>query len=174
MKELGFPECYKKHTIELYQVSGTYYMTPHGNTPTIPIHRVTLQGDILSPFPFTIFMEPLPSWLLIGNRRYKPKHHMELPERTHMTYDDHGYVDDIRITTGTPENLQIQIKKLHMFSEYNGLELETKICEATGELQGYGNPTSTENTRLLRSQINTIKSEDGSSIRHLPQTNHTR
>ena len=52
---------------------------------------------------------------------YKPKHHPELPESIHMTYDDHGYANDISITIGTLENLQIQINKLHMFSEYNGL-----------------------------------------------------
>jgi hypothetical protein len=49
-----------------------------------------------------------------------------------MTYDDHGYADDISITTGTLENLQIQIKKLHLFRKYKGLELETSKCEAAG------------------------------------------
>jgi hypothetical protein len=48
-----------------------------------------------------------------------------------MSYDDHGYADDISITTGTLDNLQIQIKKLHLFSIYTGLELETTKCEAT-------------------------------------------
>jgi hypothetical protein len=59
-----------------------------------------------------------------------------------MTYDDHGYANDISITTGTLENLQIQIKKLHMFNEYTGLETETTKCEATCALWGYGNPMS--------------------------------
>jgi hypothetical protein len=59
MRELGFPECYTQTCEQFYRVSGTYYMTPHGNTPTIPIHRGTLQRDTLSPFLFTIFMEPL-------------------------------------------------------------------------------------------------------------------
>ena len=59
MRELKFPECYINTCEQLYTVSNTYYMTPHGNTPTIPIHRGTLQGDTLSPFPFMIFMELL-------------------------------------------------------------------------------------------------------------------
>jgi len=59
IRELRFPECYTQTCEQLYRVSGTYYVTPHGNTPTIPIHRGTLQGDTLSPFVFTIFMEPL-------------------------------------------------------------------------------------------------------------------
>ena len=42
MRELGFPECYTQACEQLYRVSGTYYMTPHGHTPTIPIQRGTL------------------------------------------------------------------------------------------------------------------------------------
>ena len=87
----------------------TYYTTPHGNTPTIPIHRGTLQGDTISRFLITIFMEPLLRWLSIGIWGYKPMQHTEQPAGTYMSYDDHGYADDISITTGTLDNLQIQI-----------------------------------------------------------------
>jgi hypothetical protein len=108
MKELGFPE-YDINTCEqLYGVSSTYYMTPHDNASTIPIHTGTLQGDTLSPFIFTIFTEPLLRWLAIGSRGYKPIHQSEQPIVTYMSYDDHGYAHDINITTGTLENLQIQ------------------------------------------------------------------
>ncbi len=46
MKELGFPDCYTQTCESLYWVSGTYYMTPHGNTPTTHTHthRHTLRG----------------------------------------------------------------------------------------------------------------------------------
>ena len=59
MRELGLPECFTQACEQLYRVSCKYYMTPHGNTPRIPIHRGTLQGDTLSPFVLTIFMEPM-------------------------------------------------------------------------------------------------------------------
>jgi hypothetical protein len=59
MIDLGFPECYINTCEQLYKASGTYYMTQHDNTPTIPIRRGTLRGDKLSSFIFTIFMEPL-------------------------------------------------------------------------------------------------------------------
>ena len=85
-----------------------------------------------------------------------------------MSYDDHGYADTISITMGTLDNLQIQIKKLHLFLKYTGLYLETTKFEATGALWGYGNPMSKENTNLLRSQISTIKYEDGTLIKYLP------
>jgi len=85
-----------------------------------------------------------------------------------MTYVDHGYADDISITTGTLENLQVQTKKLHLFSKYPGLELKTFKCEATGALWGYRNPMSKANINLLTNQVNTIKFEDGTNIKYLP------
>jgi hypothetical protein len=112
MRELGFQECYTQTCEQLYSVSGTYYMTPHGKTPTIPVHRGTLQGDTLSPFLFTIFVEPLLRWLSIGSRGCKPMQQSEQSVGTYMSYDDHGYADDISITTGTLDNLQIQKKKI--------------------------------------------------------------
>jgi hypothetical protein len=168
MRDLEFPECYMKTCEQRYKVSGAYYATPHGNTHTIPMHRGTLQGDTLSPFLLTIFMEPLLRWLSIGSRGYKPTHQQQTPSSTYLTYDDHGYADDISITTGTLENLQIQIKKLHLFSKYTGIELETSKCEAPGVLWGYGHPMSKANTNLLTNQINTIKFEGGTNIKYLP------
>jgi hypothetical protein len=105
MRELGFPEWYTQTCEQLYRVSSTYYITPHGNTPTIPIHKGTLRGATQSPFLFTIFAEPLLKWLSIGSRGYKPLQQTEQPVGTYMSYDDHGYADDIGITTDTLDNL---------------------------------------------------------------------
>ncbi len=107
--------------IYIYIYIGTYYMTPHGNTPTIPIHIGTLQGGTLSSFLLTIFVEPLLRWFSNGSKEYKPMHHSDEPESTYITYDDHGHAADINITTGSLQNLQIQINKLHIFSKYTGL-----------------------------------------------------
>jgi len=72
MKEYGFQESYIAACKQLYSVLNTYYMTIHGNTAPLSIFRGTLQGDTLSPFLFTIFMEPLLRWLAVGSRGYKP------------------------------------------------------------------------------------------------------
>ena len=96
----------------------------HGNTRqhhTIPIYRGTLEGDTLSPFLFTIFMEPLLRWLAVGSRGYCPTYQPRKPYSAILTYDDHGYADDINITAGTITDLKIHIKKLHVFSSYTGL-----------------------------------------------------
>ncbi len=59
MEGYGFQHSYIAACKQLYAASNTYYMTIHGNTDLIQILRGTLQGDTLSPFLFTIFMEPL-------------------------------------------------------------------------------------------------------------------
>ncbi len=115
-------------------------MTIHGNTNPLPIYRGTLQGDTLSPFLFTIFMEPLLRWLAVGNKGYKPTYQPHKSTSTIITYDDHGYADDVSITAGSIQDLKVQLNKLHLFSQYTGLKLETSKCEATGSLWGLGNP----------------------------------
>jgi hypothetical protein len=143
-------------------------MTIHGNTTPIPIYRGTLQRDTLSPFLFMIFMKPLLRWLAVGSRGYRPTYQPHKPSSVILTYDDHGYADDISITTGTITDLKIQIKKLHLFSSYTGLQLETTKCEATGALWALANPLNNNNLTTLHEQINTITFPDGSRIKYLP------
>ena len=73
----------------------------HGNTVPIHIHRGTLQGDTLSPFLFTIFMDSLLRWLAVGSMGYRPSYQPHKSTATIITYDDHGYADDVSITTGS-------------------------------------------------------------------------
>ena len=65
MEGYGFQHSYIAACKQLYAASSTYYMTIHGNTYLIQMLRGTLQGDTLSPFLFTIFMEPLLRWLAV-------------------------------------------------------------------------------------------------------------
>jgi hypothetical protein len=123
MREYGFQDSYIAACKQLYSASNTYYMTIHGNTTPLNIYRGTLQGDTLSPFFFTIFMEPLLRWLAVGSRGYKPTYQPHKSNSTIITYDDHGYADDVSITAGSIQDLKIQLKKLHLFSQYTGLQL---------------------------------------------------
>ena len=145
MRQLGFPESYTTTCEQLYKASSTCYMTPVGNTPQTQVNKGTLQGDTLSPFLFTIFMEPLLRWLSVGSRGYRPSYQSPIQDTTYVTYDDHGYADDISITAGTLHNLKVQLNKLHLFSGFTKLDLETSKCEATGALWAYGNPMGPNN-----------------------------
>jgi hypothetical protein len=110
MKEYGFQDSYIAAYKQLYSASSTYYMIIHGNTAPLSIYRGTLQGDTLSPFLFTIFMEPLLRGLAVGSRGYKPTYQPHKSTSTIITYDDHGYADDMSITAGSIQDLKITQK----------------------------------------------------------------
>jgi hypothetical protein len=168
MKEYGFQDSYIAACKQLYPVSSTYYMTIHGNTAPLSIFRGTLQGDTLSLFLFTIFMEPLLRWLAVGSRGYKPTYQPYKSTSTIITYDDHGYADDVSITAGTIQDLKIQLKKLPLFSQYTGLQLETFKCEATRSVWAQGNPLNHNNQTMLQEQISSITFMGGTHIKYLP------
>ncbi len=109
MEEYGFQDSYIAACKQLYSASNTYYMTIHGNTIPLSIYMGTLQGDTLSPFLFTIFMESLLRWRVFGSRGYKPSYQTHKSTSTIITYDDHGYADDINITAGSIQDLKIKL-----------------------------------------------------------------
>ena len=45
MRDYGFHDSYIATCEQLYAASNTYYMTIHGSTTPLPIHRGTLQAD---------------------------------------------------------------------------------------------------------------------------------
>jgi len=81
-------------------------MTIHGNTAPIHIHRGTVHDDIFSLFVFTIFMEPQLRWLAVRSRGYRLSYHPHKSTTTIITYDDHGYVDEVNITAGFIQTLR--------------------------------------------------------------------
>ena len=171
MRQMGLPECLISICKQLYEDSSTAYITPHGSTAQLPIRRGTLQGDTLSPHLFTLFIEPLMRWIKCGSRGYIPHCTQAMEGDYTITYDEHGYADDISITTGSLPNLKKQLRKLHLFSQYTGLDLEITKCEVTGALWDRGNPASKENIRTLRNQVATIDltgKPGGPSLKFLP------
>jgi len=168
MNEYGFQDPYINTCKQLYEISNTYYVTIHGNTSPISIKRGTFQGDTLSSFLFTIFMEPLLRWLAVGSRGYHLSYQSPQSTTAIITYDDHGYADNVNIATSTIRNLKIQLQKLHFLSKYTSIHLETTKCEATGALWARGNPLTLKNQTSLQEQINTISFLDGSHITYLP------
>jgi hypothetical protein len=108
MERYGFKDSYIAACRQLYSASSTYYMKIHGNTNPIHIHRGSLQGDTLSPFLFTIFMEPMLRWLAVGSRFYRPSYQPHKSTTT-IPNDDHGYADGDNITAGSIQNLKTQL-----------------------------------------------------------------
>ena len=179
MTKMGIPTSYVNICKQLYSSSKTYYMTPHGNTQPIDIDRGTLQGDTLSPFLFTLFLEPLMRWLNMGGRGYVPTSSSTDTSQpnsaaAHVSYGLHGYADDLSITTDNIHDLQIQLRKIYLFSKYTGLELELSKCEITGAQWSKGNPASPQNLLSLQNIIEGIKITDdnpeGNRLKYLPPT----
>ena len=168
LKEYGFQDSYIAACKHLYSASNTYYMTIYGNTVPLSIYRGTLQGDTLSPFLFTIFIEPLLRWLVVGNRGYKPTYQPHKSTSTIIIYDDHGYAVDVSITAGSIQDLKINLKKLHLFSQYTGLQLETSKCEAARSLWAHGKPLNHKNLTMLHTKIKSITFTDGTHIKYIP------
>jgi hypothetical protein len=141
----------------LYGVSSTDYITPYGPTPSIDINRRTFQGDTLSPFLFTLFLEPFLRWLTVGSRGYRP-----CPPATNVdpreptaTYPGHGFADDLSLATGSTPNMAIQLRKLSLFSAYIGMTVNIRKCCITGALWRSGNALSLANLALLASRLQT-------------------
>jgi hypothetical protein len=128
----------------LYGVSTTDYIIPHGPTPSIDINRGILQGDTLSPFIFTLFLEPFLRWLTVGSRGYRPGPPATKVDPTEptATYPGHGFADDLSLATGSTPNMAIRLKNLSLFSAYTGMTVNIRKCCISGALWRSGNTLS--------------------------------
>jgi hypothetical protein len=157
MRQLGMPPTFIDTCEHLYGISSTDYITPYGPTPSIDIYRGTLQGDILSPFLFTLFLEPFLRWLTVGSRGYRPGPAATKvdPIEPTATYSGHGFADDLSLATGSTPNMSIQLQKLSLFSAYTGMTVNIRKCCITGALWRSCNALSLANITLLASRLQT-------------------
>jgi hypothetical protein len=109
MRQLGMPSTFVNTCEQLCGVSSNDYITPYGSTPSIDINRGTMQGDTLSPFLFTLFLEPFIRLITVGSRGYRPGAPTTNadPSEPTATYPGHGFADNLSLATGTPPNMSI-------------------------------------------------------------------
>jgi hypothetical protein len=157
MHQIGMPPYFVDTCEHLCGVSSTEYITPYGPTPSIDINRGTLQGDTLSPFLFTLFLEPFLRWLTMGSRGYHPGRAATNvdPIESTATYPGHGFADDLSLATVSTPNMTIQLQKLSLFSAYTGMTVNIRKCCITGALWRSGNALSLANITLLASRLQT-------------------
>jgi hypothetical protein len=157
MRQLGILPTFVDTCEQLYGVSSIDYIIPYGSTPSIDINRGTLQGDTLSPFMLTLFLEPFLRWLMVGSRGYNPGVPTTNadPSEPTATYPGHGFADDLSLATGSPLNMFIQLRKLSLFITYTCMIVNIRKCCTTGALWRLGNALSLANRTLLASRLQT-------------------
>ena len=124
MQDLGIPRDVRELIAGLHKGACTSFLTPHGPTPPIPIHRGTLQGDPLSPILFDLAMEPLTRWLQQGNHGYAPA-------STHNRHEGILYADDVTLTTQTIVGMQQQLQKVDLYGEWSHIRVNPNKCRTT-------------------------------------------
>jgi hypothetical protein len=126
MHDLGYPEDAVHLIGNIYTNSTTTYTGEHfSHTTPIQIQRGTIQGDILSPYLFIIFIEPLLRWLATSNLGYKL-----CTSNTTITFAT--YVDDLVVISNHASSIQPQLHKLDKFYEWAGMDLGIPKCAVTG------------------------------------------
>jgi hypothetical protein len=158
MRQPSMPPTFVNACEQLYGVSTTDYITPYGPTPSIDINRGTLQGDTLSPFLFTLFLEPFLRWLTMGSRGYRPgapATNIDTTKPT-ATYPCHGFADDLSLATGSPPNMTIQLQKLFLFNAYTGMTVNVQKYCITGALWHSSNALFPANCTLLACRLQKI------------------
>jgi hypothetical protein len=157
MRQLGMPPTFVDTCEPLYGVSSTDYITPYSSTPSMDINRGTLQEDTLSPFMFTLLLEPFLRWLTVGSMGYLPGAPTTNadPSEPTATYLGHGFADDFSLATVSPPNMSIQLRKLSLFSAYTCMTVNIQKCCITGALWRSGSALSLANCTLLASRLKT-------------------
>ena len=132
MYDLGFPADAVRVVAGIYAGATTTISVPAGTTAPIPIHRGTIQGDVLSPFLFSIYIEPLLRWLQAGGRGYRFGC-LSPAENAQHNMAALGYADDTTMLVGgrpRPKipgddrsgaelalaDLLVQVRKLELFA----------------------------------------------------------
>ena len=126
IKDLGYPEHAVTLIGNIYSQSNTIFTGEHfGRTKPIPIQRGTIQGDTLSPYLFSIFLEPLLRWLQRGRNGYTLG-------TSKLTISSAAYADDLAIITNNLQSIQTQLNKLDKYCEWAGMDLGVPKCAITG------------------------------------------
>ena len=111
MYDLGIP-CDALAVIHaMYTVATTVVALPAGRTTPIPVHRGTLQGNIMSPLLFNLYMAPLMRWLQFGALGYR----FGCLGEDQPAWAAGAFLDDLTVLTGSISSLHAQAAKVTLF-----------------------------------------------------------
>ena len=97
---------------------------PAGLSPPVKIERGVIQGDVISPVIFNLFLEPLLRWLACDGCGYTPSCLKEALAAL-------GYADDLALLNNTAAEAQRQLHKVERYAQWAGMDLNVKKCAHT-------------------------------------------
>jgi hypothetical protein len=158
MYDLGFPVDAIENIKNIYTDAHITISTPFGPTNPIPFDRGTIQGDTLSPLLFLIFIEPLLRWLQVGDRGYHPGSTRQSPSDNPHHLPSMTFADDLNILSDSIPNLQIQARKVSLYSQWSSLYVNYTKSSVTGRIYPCHStsPTILLPTQLKKLLTNTI------------------
>ena len=126
MKYLGYPQDVVALVGNIYSQSTTTFTRYYfDKTQPIPIERGTIQGDILSPYLFIIFLEPLLRWLQRGKNGYTFN-------TSNAKLCSVAYKDNLAAISNNLTSVQHQLNKFDKICKWTRMDLGIPKCAITG------------------------------------------
>ena len=167
MLDLGFPSDVVSIIADLYVNATTViHVGNFGSTRPIRIRRGTIQGDILSPFLFLIFLEPLLRWLKVGSRGY-PFQVLSGHDRQRTVLASPAYADDLALPTCSLGNLRVQFDKVTLYCKWGNLLVNASKCAVSAILH-HSHPLHPCHAAHITAALKDQFAINGSVIPHLP------
>ena len=144
MERIGVPQDAINVVKGIYTHATTQISCSAGRTVPIPVHRGTIQGDVLLPLLFVTALETLLRWLDIGGSGYRCG---STPVDDPLTAAAAAYADDLAIFADDLEEMKTQIfessliKKIEAYSEWMSMSLAPHKCYLTGILHHHAGAT---------------------------------
>ena len=130
MFDLGFP-CDSLAVVHaMYTGATTVVALPAGRTAPIPVQRGTLQGNIMSPLLFNLYMTPLVRWLQFGALGYS----FGCLEADRPPLTARAFLDDLTALTNSVSAVHQQAEKVTLYGNRYHIETNAEKSVVTAAL----------------------------------------